>query len=177
MVYIREAEPDDAAAIARVHVDTWRTTYAGIVPADHLARLSPEKGEENWRGQLTTPPEGRFVYVAVDEREGVVGFAAAGPCTADNPVCQGEIYAIYLLAGHQCLGIGRVLVRAVAGRLIRQGISSMLVWVLADNPTRGFYQALGGQLVGEKSMVIGGAELVGVAYGWPDIQHLADLTP
>jgi hypothetical protein len=39
---IREAAPADAPGIARVHVDTWRTTYQGIVPDQFLARLSYE---------------------------------------------------------------------------------------------------------------------------------------
>jgi len=37
---IREATIDDATAIARVHIDAWRTTYATIVPNAHLAALS-----------------------------------------------------------------------------------------------------------------------------------------
>jgi hypothetical protein len=33
---IREAELYDAAAIAIVHVDSWRSTYRGIIPEDYL---------------------------------------------------------------------------------------------------------------------------------------------
>ncbi len=46
---IREATPDDIPGIARVHVDTWRTAYLGIVPAEHLAGLSYERSEARWR--------------------------------------------------------------------------------------------------------------------------------
>ena len=52
---IREASPRDAAAIARVHVDSWRTTYAGIVPADYLANLSYTRREQFWCDILSTP--------------------------------------------------------------------------------------------------------------------------
>ena len=38
-IRIREANPADAGPMARVHVDTWRTAYAGILPAGHLEGL------------------------------------------------------------------------------------------------------------------------------------------
>ena len=38
MVTIREARIEDAPGIAKVHVDSWRTTYAGIVSAANPAR-------------------------------------------------------------------------------------------------------------------------------------------
>ncbi len=37
---IREARTEDIAGIAKVHVDTWQTTYAGIVPDEHLANMT-----------------------------------------------------------------------------------------------------------------------------------------
>ena len=37
---LRRANINDAAAIAKVHVDTWKSTYKGIVPDDYLSSLS-----------------------------------------------------------------------------------------------------------------------------------------
>ena len=52
----------------------------------------------------------------------------------------------------------------------------MLVWVLEDNHgARRFYESLGGELVGRKTVVIGGADLVEVSYGWKDITGLVAL--
>ena len=45
----------------------------------------------------------------------------------------------------------------------------MLLWVLAENPSRGFYEALGGAEVRQQTITIGGRELVEIAYGWRDI--------
>jgi len=40
---IRAATPTDAAGIAAVHVQSWRDTYAGLLPDEFLARMtSPE---------------------------------------------------------------------------------------------------------------------------------------
>ncbi|BDI14956.1 hypothetical protein ANSO36C_07580 [Nostoc cf. commune SO-36] len=45
---IREANLADAPAIAKVHVDTWRTTYSNLMPAKFLADLSYEERETKW---------------------------------------------------------------------------------------------------------------------------------
>jgi hypothetical protein len=45
---IRSARVEDAAAIAEVHVETWRTTYAGMLPDNFLLNLSEEKYEARW---------------------------------------------------------------------------------------------------------------------------------
>jgi hypothetical protein len=76
---IREAGITDAATIARVHVDSWRTTYVGIVPIDYLAGLSYEQREEKWRRILSMPAGLECVYVAEDATGNVIGFACGGP--------------------------------------------------------------------------------------------------
>jgi ribosomal protein S18 acetylase RimI-like enzyme len=63
-------------------------------------------------------------------------------------------------------GWGRQLFMAAAGRLASEGLKGLMLWVLADNPTRGFYEALGGRLLGEQPIQIGNDSLAEVAYGW-----------
>ncbi len=48
----------------------------------------------------------------------------------------------------------------------------MLVWVLEQNPARGFYEHLGGVDLRAKPIQIGGKDLVEVAYGWRDLRTL-----
>jgi GNAT superfamily N-acetyltransferase len=171
-MFIREASPTDAAAIARVHVDSWRTTYAGIVPADYLANLSYARREQFWRDLFSTPTLLGCVYVAAQDTGEIVGFASGGPERSGNALYRGELYAIYLLASYQRQGLGRGLTMAVVQRLLQCGLLSMLVWVLAANPGRAFYETLGGQQVDEKETTIGAAPLLEVAYGWPDLREL-----
>ena len=169
---IREASLTDAAAIARVHVDSWRTTYAGIVPADYLANLSYARREQFWYDIFSIPTPSGCVYVAVQDTGEIVGFASGGPERSGNALYRGELYAIYLLALYQRQGLGRRLTMAVVQRLLQCGLSSMLVWVLAANPGRAFYATLGGQQVDEKTVTIGAAPLLEVAYGWSDLREL-----
>ncbi|NEZ57727.1 GNAT family N-acetyltransferase [Adonisia turfae] len=170
---IREATRTDVPAIARVHVDTWRTTYQGIVPDQHLAKLSYERRVNSWSQILNRASEdGTFTYVAEEEVGEIVGFASGGVERTNDPVYAGELMAIYILEGYQSKGIGHCLVQTVAERLHLLGINSMLVWVLLDNPACQFYAALGGTPVHEKALEIGGKSLIEVAYGWTDIGNL-----
>jgi ribosomal protein S18 acetylase RimI-like enzyme len=169
---IRQAYVEDAAGIAKVHIDTWRTTYAGIVPAEHLANLSYEKREKIWAQRLSNPGNKVFYYVVEDDSGGIIGFVNGGPERTNDPDYKGELYAIYILKQYQGQGLGHRLVSALAKSLLSVGMDSMLLWVLADNPASRFYESLGGQQIKSKQEDIGGATLEELAYGWKDIRVL-----
>ena len=172
-VRIRAANPADAGPIARVHVDSWRTTYPGIVPAEYLAGLSYGKRQSVWADILSAGRTAESNFVAETDRGEIVGFAGGGLRREGDPAYRGELYAVYVLEEHQRLGVGRRLVSAVARRLLTDGFRSMLTWVLEDNgPACQFYEALGGTEVGRQTITMGGADLVELAYGWRDVAHL-----
>lgn len=172
-IAIREARVEDAQAIARVHVDSWRTTYAGIVPDDYLARMSYQSRANFWDSMLRVVEERRqFVYVAETGEGEIVGFASGGPDRESNPPFQAELYTIYLLEAYQGQGLGRRLFFALIEGLAQAGLTSMLLWVFAVNPARRFYEALGGKLVKSEPFEIGGVTIEEVAYGWEDIRVL-----
>ena len=170
-MHIRLAQQADAAALARVHIDVWRTTYAGIVPDEYLAQLSYEQ-RANWWHRILAPRGNKppWAYVAEDDEGQVVGFVSGGFERSGDWLYKGELYAIYLLQEAQGKGIGKQLTLTLVERMIEEGIFSMLVWVLAENPSRPFYEAMGGQQVREQEITIDGARLIEVAYGWPDIR-------
>ena len=172
MITIRQAHIEDAAEIAKVHVDSVRTTYAGIDPQDYLDKLSTEEYTRNWVSRLSNPHS--YVYVAEDESRHIVGFVSGGAERKGDPLYKGELYAIYLLQAYQGQGIGRLLTRALVKRLVQEGINSMLLWVVTANPARHFYEALGGQQVKAKQIEIGGAMLDEIAYGWTDLHVLLE---
>jgi L-amino acid N-acyltransferase YncA len=170
---IREATVEDAAAIARVHVATWQTTYTGLFPADFMASMTVERRTNMWRSNISTSREGgRAVFVAEDAK-GVFGFVSGGPEREHDALYKGELYAIYLLKTAEGRGAGRALLLRMAQFLRDQGYSNMLLWVLKDNPhARGFYEAMGGQYVREKTVEFGGQPIIEVGYGWPDLTAL-----
>ena len=172
-VRIRAASRADAGPISRVHVDSWRTTYEGIVPAEYLKGLSYRDRESRWNEILTTGLPASRIFVAATESGGVVGFAHGGPEREGNATYRGELYVIYLVQEHQNRGLGRQLVSTVAQSLLLDGLSSILVWVLDDNRRAcRFYESMGGERFGRKTVAVGGRDLVEVSYGWRDIASL-----
>ena len=168
---VRPAELDDAPAIARVHVATWRSAYRGLLPDDFLASLSQAHYEERWRRNLSDGAA--RIYVAEDV-DGVVGFASGGPERAGEDGYAGELYAIYILENAQGRGHGRRLVQAVVGGLRELGRRNMIVWVLRDNSAaRGFYERLGGVYVRAQPITIGSAVLQEVSYGWKSLDDIS----
>lgn len=170
---IRAATPDDAAGLARVHVDAWRIAYRALLPQGLLDGLSYEAREQRWRDQLAQAASKQFTVVAEDGTRGLMGFASGGPERDGTPGYDGEIYAVYVLPQRWRTGTGRCLMTACARALLDRGFSAAMLWVLEKNTrARAFYEALGGQLIGQKSAVIGDAPVIEVAYGWKDVNLL-----
>ncbi|MBV9708062.1 MAG: GNAT family N-acetyltransferase [Chloroflexi bacterium] len=170
---IRPVLPEDAAGIARVHVDTWHTAYKGIVPDETLANLSYEQRTQQWATNLSKPERKAFTHVAQEEHGHIVGFVMGGPGRGEiEPAYASELYAIYILKEYQRHGLGRRLTLALVEDLVRVGIYSMMVWVLIENPACYFYEALGGRPIRTGQIEIGGQMLEELAYGWKDIRLL-----
>jgi len=166
MFTVRSAVADDAEAIAKVQVDTWRSAYQGLVPSQVLDSLSYEQRSQYWGHIISREDREGILLVAEDTADGVVGFCACGVNRDQDTEFAAELYAIYVLEVHQNRGIGRALVEECRKWTLGRGMTSMLVWVLRDNPYRRFYQAMGGEVVSERVISIGKAELPEVAYGW-----------
>jgi GNAT superfamily N-acetyltransferase len=115
-----------------------------------------------------------LLYVAEDADGQIIRFASGGPERTGDQVYTGEVYALYLLEGWQRRGIGRGLTVTLVTQLLHAGLTSLLIWGLAQNGSRRFYEALGGQLVREKMVTIGGAQLLEVAYGWLETRRIIE---
>ncbi len=165
-VTIREAAPADAAGIARVHVESWRTTYPGIMPQEHLDALSVAEREETWQAILAIANGGSHTFVAETEAGEIVGFTHGGPFRLDDPEYTAEIQTLYLLKSQQGHGLGRRLFVAVAGRLRQNGHTNLFLWTHVRNPARGFYENLGGVAVRTTQRTIKGIVYDDVGYGW-----------
>ncbi len=172
---IRRAISDDVSGIAKVNVDSWRTTYEGIIQEDFLDDMSYEKSKERWESRFKDPFAQGIVYVAEDGNGQIVGYAYGGFERSGDTLYDGELYAIYLLRGYQRKGIGKQLFYQIVSHLLSINLQGLLIWVLNDNPSRYFYESLGGQLVRERSIEIGGQRLQLSAYGWNQLNELKVL--
>jgi L-amino acid N-acyltransferase YncA len=165
-VTIRAGRPADAPAIGRVYVETWRTTYAGMVPDTVLLDMNESIQGARWAGVIGRKRE--LIKVAEDARAGIVGMASGGRARRGSSFAA-EVFTLYVLPDYQGAGIGR----GILGNMFRSfragGLNSAIIWVLAPNPARFFYEALGGERVGERAERLWGADLPEVAYGWRNL--------
>jgi GNAT superfamily N-acetyltransferase len=168
---VREVVPSDADALAHVLITGIHTTFEGIVP-DRCLRFTETESAANWKRTLTEGlDEGDFMFVLQTEAGIVMGYAWGGP-SGDDTLYQGELKQLVILPAYQGQGYGRLLVRRVATRLAQQGIHSLRVEVLRDNPNRPFYERLGAQFISERPHNWDGVIMPMYTYGWKDTQTL-----
>jgi ribosomal protein S18 acetylase RimI-like enzyme len=165
---IRKAKVEDAGAIAHVHVESWKTTYAGIVSDVFLASLNKEERTQSWQEKILAA---NISILVAEEETGIFGFAAGGTIREKLDDYDAELYAIYLLRERQRQGVGKTLSLTLASALQTQGYTSMLVWVLEQNPSVSFYQRLGAVQITRKIINIGGADLQELAFGWQSLDR------
>lgn len=162
---IRTATHADAPAIARIHVETWRSAYQGIIASEHLDALSIEQRTRGWEKNLG---ENRDAVLIAEQAGKVVGWVSFGPCRDEGETHQAEIYAVYIDAAVQRSGIGRALMAEAERRLaVTVGTATRFsLWVLARNiPARRFYERLGyAPSLREKQERIGGEAFTELRY-------------
>jgi GNAT superfamily N-acetyltransferase len=170
---IRPAVPADAAAIAQLRIDVWRTTYRGIMPDAYLDAMSLSDSAAFWERILSSGSPAASVYVASDAGR-IIGFAAANRREPPKLGFDAELSAIYLAADRKRQGIGRRLVAAVAAAQRERGATGMITWIIAKNQdARAFYERLGAELLIEQPFQWDGLDLIEVGYGFRDLDALA----
>ena len=144
---MRRARPEDAAAIAAVHLRTWQAAYEHVFGAERLAGIDQERRRRGWERALAERLE-EIVFVA-EQEEGIVAFASVGP-SRDEPG-EGELYAIYALPEAWGGGSGPALMQEALAALRGLGFREAILWVLDDNPrARRFYEREGWTLDGAR---------------------------
>ena len=171
---IREATQNDVLGMAKVRVDTWRAAYKGIIPDDFLEGLSYQNISEGWRKTIWEERNPAVAaFVAESEQRNIVGVAVCGHEQSQDVVYRGEVYLLYVLPAYQEQGIGRKLVAACVHHLVQNlKVKSLLIWVIAENRYRRFYESLGGKVVRQKTEEIGGRMILEIGYGWDRIETL-----
>lgn len=143
-VVVREARPNDLAAVAAAFLACWRTSYAGFLPPDVIDRYDDDSARALWRPTLRNPPAGAIVLVAERTRRGVLGVIRIGPDPGEPTA--GHVYSLYVRPDAHGLGVGTRLLAAANDRFRRDDVHEATLWVFAANAAAlGFYARLGWQ--------------------------------
>jgi ribosomal protein S18 acetylase RimI-like enzyme len=129
---IRPATPDDALAVATVHVRAWQEGYRGLLASGYLDSLRPEDRASHY---TLGSPDPMQPHTIVALRDAVVcGFATTGPChDAGIGMRTGQLHALHVDPGAWGLGVGRRLIEEARARLHSLGFTEAVLWVLVGN--------------------------------------------
>jgi L-amino acid N-acyltransferase YncA len=140
---IRPAVPEDAEAIARIRVASWRESYNHFLSAEFLAAQDAAADVERWRDGIE-----RGATVFVSEVDGEVrGFAHAAPAREEDAPRDWVLGLIYQLSSEHGTGSGQELLDAVVGD------RPAYLWVAEENPRAiAFYRRNGFELDGARKV-------------------------
>jgi len=159
---IRDATSSDIPALAALHVRTFNETHRGGRPGgpSYALRL------EQWQDAFDVTDGTWFCVLIEDDQDEIVGFAKGVPHDGGVAGFAGELDKIYLLQTVQRQGLGRLLLLTAAERFLVRGVTSMLLFGDASNPSNGFYEAFGAERLYAESGEFNGG------YGWRDLRRL-----
>ncbi len=169
---IRKATKQDAPGIAKVHVDSGRTTYKDILPNEVLSSLSYEKRTFLWKTNL----DDKTNYIVVSETdEGLItGFGTASKRPTNTVANAGDLTSIYLLDEYHGQGIGKLLLKELFLHFRKRNDAKVFVEVLEDNKTRFFYEYYGAQLIQTKQLKFGENTVNELIYEWENIDEVLE---
>lgn len=169
MIHIVEASIDDYPGIAKLHANSWKLHYRGILSDDFLDNKVETERMNVWQDRFSSPAPNQRVSIAKEE-DGIVGFACL--FLDDDPIFGSLIDNLHVVASRQKSGIGKRLMKNCADIIQQEGtIKKMYLWVYDSNKNaQKAYENVGGKKVEtvEKETEEGLKVLV-CRYTWDDI--------
>jgi GNAT superfamily N-acetyltransferase len=74
---IRGADRQDLAAIAKLHSESWRTAYRGILTDDYLDGRVHQERLATWQERFSSQADERMFVIVAEEDNHLAGFASA----------------------------------------------------------------------------------------------------
>jgi ribosomal protein S18 acetylase RimI-like enzyme len=170
---IRQATPLDCAALAHLQINSYRTAYAGLLPAEYLAAFSYEEQEHDWKDLLQMGED--FLLVA-DAQDQLIGYALSRQLGDGDRPFDCELIALHVERNYQRRGAGRALLLETARQMRSLGCQSLGLWVIEGNPAVGFYERLGGRRQGEQMIEMDeyNCRFKEIGFVWDRIQDLLE---
>ena len=170
---LRVAVRDDAACIAALHVASWRSAYRGIFSDLYLDGPVEADRRALWQARMREPRPGQIVVLAEDLDGALVGFACG--FIDDDPNWGSFVNNLHVMPNRKGGGVGRALLEDLGRRFAAAEPERPvhLFCLEANHAARGFYAAMGGQVV-ERLMSIeaDGSPCADLRIAWPSPAQL-----
>jgi ribosomal protein S18 acetylase RimI-like enzyme len=164
----RDATEADLERVSEIKVRNWAETYGPLLGDAVLAPFLDQRAQlASLRKQAADPDT---LLLVADDATNVVGFSLTFVARKPDPWLE----SLHVISEVRGQGIGTLLMRATAARLLARGHNAMRLGVIVGNDSAArFYEGLSGVRIG--------IEPVGFApgishwvYAWPDLSKLAE---
>lgn len=160
-------------------VMTWLAAHKGQVPEGQWQarqkNWTPEKSAQGWaetlRDMAASIDADYCIYLAIETADPpeIIGLVMGGPAHMGPWPEAGQIYSVYVRADRQGQGVGKKLLATAVGHLAQLGMTQLVISCLETNTAAcGFYEACGGQKVGQIETEDYGYPEPQRIYGWGD---------
>ncbi len=164
---VRTARPEDAADLARIYIESWQDTYAGVISHTLLGAMSPRTHTTRWQATIRSIEKSSgAVLVAEDARFGIIGLCSLGKARDGGCGYDGEIYTLYVDPAFLGRGTGRALLAGAFDSFKDRKLRSCLIWAHARNNACFFYEAMGGRRVATRTTRLLGELTPEIGFGW-----------
>jgi len=143
MLILREATGHDAAAIAKLHADSWRSAYRGMLCDEYLDNRVHIERAALWQQRFSERAEKPFFAILAEAENGLAGCACVFP--DEHPTYGAFLDNLHVVPIRTGQGIGRRLLSAIAERLLAdERCGGLYLWVIEQNVrARQFYARAG----------------------------------
>lgn len=162
-IIIRNVRNDDLMQIADIGVRGWQMAYRGIIDDEYLDNMSVE---ERYQRLKNNYHENQFTVAELNGK--IVGFCRYTLNNSSNDKnADGEITVLYVEPELKHNGIGTLIFKYVINEFKKNKNHRIILGCLKENyPSRKFYEKMGGKIVGEHQIEIGGKKYQEVGFGY-----------
>jgi len=164
---VRTARPEDAADLARIYIESWQDTYAGVISHGLLSAMSLKAHTARWQATIKSADRhAGAVLVAEDSHFGPIGLCSLGAARDGGAGFEGEIYTLYVDPAFLGRGTGRALMAGAFESFKDRKLRSCLIWAHARNNACFFYETMGGRRVATRTTRLMGELTPEIGFGW-----------